>query len=344
MQLYEAKKILEEHGYICEAEEFLDWNAEVNAVKKEINAETNSFIAKIKGWIKGLVGKVKKFFGMTEADARLSKNAKTGFKGPEWAGLQPDEVYDYETAAAKKLDHYGADKMGTRWQDCPNTIENAWKAYRDGRCRDSHCVSWDDWIKGRSESDIASREKMFRRDWDDTFAKQYEDMMSQIKKKGTITIYRGTGVGAWRDGRTYKDDAHFDDTNDAKKMLSKFKLMLRNAKMRNSWTMTPEVAERYSTHHSIRYMLIMECTMDEFSLPYSAWLEGHWKGHGTRPARWAANDEINVFQCFKVKDIKILAMSTEAAQLFRKITKTHCPIAISVSEIKTFASTAKFER
>lgn len=330
MKFNRAKQILESYGYVLEdvkAEQggaLLDINAELSYIKAEINAETDSFFSKVKSWLKGLVSKVKRFFGMSEADARFKKSAKIGFRGPEWAELQPDEVYDYEMAAAKKEDHYGADKMGRQWQDCPNTIEYAQKAYIDGRCREAHMCSWEEYQKGRSASAINSEKERFMRDWNNTFKLQYEEIAAQLKKKGTVTVFRGTGVGAWRDGHTYKDDAHFDDMTDAKKMLSKFKLMLRNAKIRNSWSMTPAVAARYATHHECRYLLAMECGLDEFSLPYSAWLEGHWKDHGARPARWAANDEINVFQCFKVKDIKIIALGDKAQQLFRKITKTNC--------------------
>lgn len=349
MKFNRAKLYLESHGYIFEeAEPVLDWAREVSTVKREINAETDSFISKVKSWLKGLVSKVKKFFGMSEADARFKKNQKTGFRGPEWADMQPDEVYGYERAAAAKADHYGADKMGTQWQYCPNTQEYAVKAYIDGRCRDYSGCSWESWCTGKSASEIKSREEMFMRDWFSTFAKQYDEIAKQIKKKGTVTVFRGTGVGAWRDGRTYKDDAHFDDMTDAKKMMSKFRLMLRNAKLRNSWSMTPAVASRYATHHEIRYILAMECTMDEFSLPYSAWLEGHWKGHGARPAQWAANDEINVFQSFKVKDIKIIACGNQAQQLFRKITKTNC-LKVDSTEpsneaIFALIKTLKFEK
>jgi len=363
MKLNRAKQILESYGYICEDTDELDdadlpvgvdpkeYHAQkakqmsltikiehaLAQVKKEINDEADKYVQSIMAKMKGSVN---------EADARFSKKARSEdkFKAPRWARMQPDEVYGYEKAAADKLHHFDADNHGMIWLDAPNTIEMAKLAWMDGRQKRTGDRYLDirDWKK---KSYSAAKEKEWMADWDRLFAKQYAEMQKQIKKKGTVTIFRGTGIGEWRDGSLHKDDAHFDDTTDKSKLLTKFKLMLRNAKYRNSWSLNSNVAVDYAGDHEYRYLMVMEAYPYEYSLPFSAYLEGFWKGSGSWKKDYSANDEVNMFQSFKVRDIKIIALSETAQKFFRNATKTNCLLAKSTDrdDIAKLVSTMTFK-
>lgn len=342
MKLNRAKLYLESQGYMLEDTDELDdadlgvgvdpkeYHAQkakqmpltlkiehaLAQVKKEINADADKFVQMV----------MSKMNGLKEADARFSKKAKDPdkFQAPRWAKLEPDEVYGYEKAAADKLHHFSADNNGMAWLHCPNTVEYAKLAWMDGRQKKNGNRSLDirDWKKSSEYS--ASKEREWMAEWDKYFAKQLQEMERQIKQKGTVTIYRGTGIGEWRDGSTHSDSAHFDDTRNEAKLLSKFKLMLRNAKLRNSWSMNPSVAIDYAGDHEYRYLMVMEAYPHEYSLPFSAYLEGFWMGWGSSRKTWSANDELNMLQSFKVRDIKIIALGESPAKFFRKITKTNC--------------------